>query len=433
MMRNILHDEQNTNVEFRVDYINIKQLKRSYYKLLEETDLDVLELGLKEPNIFQILKSTNNELKHSNFLSWLLNPDESHKIGDVFLKRFIREVFASDKFEDLEQTEANDINFSNVEVKREWNRIDILIVLEKKENPKEKIIICVENKIKSKEHDNQLTVYKNTVEKEFPEEKKAFVYLTLDGDEPEKDSSYMVMSYSFIVETLEKIILILQKSINKNVETYINDYLIILKREHMETDKLSILAKKIYNNHKMLFDFIFEHMPDDENKLRNLIIKEIENRNWELGSVNKYYIRFLTPDIKNKVYINKEVKSGWKNKESFLFEIDTRDISRGKNNINIKFKTVIAPSDPNYNVRKLEKFLCEISGFEKKPNSTKWLVNINKPTRFNYRHLIQNNEDLDEEIKKFFDQNQNIIDQVEKKFQKYEEELIKMKAVDDEY
>ena len=72
--------------------LNIKELKILYYKLLEETDLDVLEIGLKEPNIFQILKSTNNELKHSNFLSWLLNPHESHKIGDIFLKRFIREV-----------------------------------------------------------------------------------------------------------------------------------------------------------------------------------------------------------------------------------------------------------------------------------------------------------------------------------------------------
>ena len=416
-----------------MDYIDINQLKRSYYKLLEETDLDVLELGLKEPNIFQILKSTNNELKHSNFLSWLLNPDESHKIGDVFLKRFIREVFASDKFEDLEQTEANDINFFNVEVRREWKNIDVLIVLEKKENPKNKVIICVENKIKSKEQNKQLKKYKNIVEKEFPTDKKAFVYLTLDGDEPEKETSYMVMSYSFIVETLEKIILILQKSINKTVESYINDYLIILKREHMKTDELSILAQKIYNNHKMLLDFIFENMPDDENKLRHEIIKEIENRNWELGSVNKYYIRFLTPNIKNKIYINKEVKSGWKNKESFLFEVDVRDISRDKNNTNIKFKTVIAPSDTNYDVRKLEKFLCEIPDFEKKPKSIKWLVNINKSTQFNYRHLMQNNEELNEEIKKFFDKNQNIIDQVEKKFQEYEEELIKMKVIDDEY
>ena len=407
-----------------MDYIDINLLKRSYYKLLEETDLDVLELGLKEPNIFQILKSTNNELKHSNFLSWLLTPDESHKIGDVFLKRFIREVFASDKFEDLEQTEANDINFFNVEVRREWKNIDVLIVLEKKENPENKVIICVENKIKSKEQNKQLKKYKNIVEKEFPTDKKAFVYLTLDGDEPEKETSYMVMSYSFIVETLEKIILVLQKSVNKTVESYINDYLIILKREHMKTDELSILAQKIYNNHKTLLDFIFENMPDDENKLRNLIIKEIENRNWELGSVNKYYIRFLTPNIKNKVYINKDVKDGWKNKESFLFEIDVRDISRDKNNTNIKFKTVIAPSDKNYDVRKLEKFLCEIPGFEKKPKSTKWLVNINKSTRFNYRHLMQNNEELNEEIKKFFDKNQNIIDQVEKKFQEYEEELI---------
>ena len=410
--------------------INEKKLKSLYYKLLDETDLDVLELGLKEPNIFQILKSTNNELKHSNFLSWLLNPNETHKIGDIFLKRFIREVFSSDKFEDLEQTEANDVNFSNVEVKREWKNIDLLIVLEKKENPKNKVVICVENKIKSKEQKKQLTIYKDTVEKEFPKEKKAFVYLTLDGDEPENNTSYMVMSYSFIAETLEKIIVILKNSINKTVENYINDYLNILKREHMKTDELSILAKKIYNNHKILFDFIFENIPDDENKLRKQIIKEIENKNWELGSENKYYIRFLTPRIKNKIYINKKVKNGWKNNESFLFEIDIRDISKGKNYI--KFKTVIAPSDPNYEVRKLENILCEISGFVKKPKSTKWLVNKNKTMSFDYDNLIQNNEDLDKEIKKFFDQNQSIIDQVEKQFQKYEEELIKMKEVDDE-
>ena len=132
----------------------------------------------------------------------------------------------------------------------------------------------------------------------------------------------------------------------------------------MKTDELSILAQKIYNNHKTLLDFIFENMPDDENKLRHEIIKEIENRNWELGSVNKYYIRFLTPNIKNKIYINKEVKSGWKNQESFLFEIDVRDMSKGKDNI--KFKTVIAPSDPNYDVRELENILCEIPGFVKK-------------------------------------------------------------------
>ena len=50
----------------------------------------------------------------------------------------------------------------------------------------------------------------------------------------------------------------------------------------MKTDELSntFEAQKIYNNHKTLLDFIFENMPDDENKLRPLeIIKEIENRN----------------------------------------------------------------------------------------------------------------------------------------------------------
>ena len=54
------------------------------------------------------------------------------------------------------------VNFFNVEVRREWKNIDVLIVLEKKENPKNKVIICgMKNKIKSKEQNKQLKKYKN--------------------------------------------------------------------------------------------------------------------------------------------------------------------------------------------------------------------------------------------------------------------------------
>ena len=50
-------------------------------------------------------------------------------------------------------------------------------------------------------------------------------------------------------------------------------------------------------------------------------------------------------------------------------------MSKGKDNI--KFKTVIAPSDPNYDVRELENILCEIHWFcAKNLNLQKWLVKI---------------------------------------------------------
>ena len=72
-----------------MEEIDIKIL---YDKLLKDEDFDKIDLELKNPNIFQILNISKNEIRHSNFLSWLLEPNGSHKIRDVFLKRFLREV-----------------------------------------------------------------------------------------------------------------------------------------------------------------------------------------------------------------------------------------------------------------------------------------------------------------------------------------------------
>ena len=86
--------------------MKLEELKSHYDKLLKDEDFDKLDLGLKNPNIFQILRITKNEIRHSNFLSWLLDPNQSHKLGDIFLKRFLREVFSSDKFDMIDQVDV---------------------------------------------------------------------------------------------------------------------------------------------------------------------------------------------------------------------------------------------------------------------------------------------------------------------------------------
>ena len=86
--------------------MDTKSLNILYDRLIKDENFDQLDLGLKNPNIFQILRITNNEIRHSNFFSWLLDPNQSHKLGDIFLKRFLREVFSSDKFEKLEQVDV---------------------------------------------------------------------------------------------------------------------------------------------------------------------------------------------------------------------------------------------------------------------------------------------------------------------------------------
>ena len=103
--------------------MDVSQLKQRYDNLLKDEDFDKLDLGFKNPNIFQILRITNNEIRHSNFLSWLLDPSQSHKLGDIFLKRFLREVFSSDKFGGIDQVDVEGMDLSKVEIQREWKNI----------------------------------------------------------------------------------------------------------------------------------------------------------------------------------------------------------------------------------------------------------------------------------------------------------------------
>ena len=393
------------------------ELKSLYDRLLKDEDFDKLDLGLKNPNIFQILRITKNEIRHSNFLSWLLDPNQSHKLGDIFLKRFLREVFSSDKFGDLDQVDVEGMDLSKVEIQREWKNIDILIKLEN-------VVVCVENKVLSKEHSDQLRRYKEIIENQFPNHHQTFVFLTPEGNTSEDESdTYEPISYEFIVESLDRIISVYGESLNEQVKNYIKDYITIIKRELMGTDKLTELSKKIYQNHKELFDFIIDHKPDVLDGVKSIFEKQIQKRGWVLGSQGKSYLRFTTPKISELTYINQN-SNGWRNKESFLFEFV---LNPSKNRMNSK--TVISPSDPQYDTSRLSEIFMEIDGF-KSPSGKKWLVNYQKLVKFPFSKVDDlSEEEIEFEFNKILDGFTPIVELVENKFIEYRNEILNMKKL----
>ena len=395
--------------------LSLDDLRDLYDDLLKDPDFDRLDLELKNPNIFQILRISNNEIRHSNFLSWLLDPNQSHKLGDVFLKRFLREIFSSNKFSEIDQVDVEGMDLSKVDIRREWENIDILIELED-------VVVCIENKVLAKEHSNQLTRYKDIIQRNFPDKYKTFVFLSPDGSDSQNEiDSYEPISYDFIVDSLDRILSVYGDSINQQVTNYIKDYIIILKRELLGTDKLTELSNKIYRNHKDLMDFIFDHKPDLVDRLRKIMIDEVAKRGWILGSENKYYVRFLTPTIKPFIYYNQK-KVGWNKGESFLFEIYLYPQSNKLN-----FKTVISPSEKPYNPQRFEEILLEIKGF-RESKGNKWLVNKDKKQNFIYEDIpTMSDEEIEIIVNDFYDKITPIVKQVEEKLVENKKELQEMK------
>ncbi|MGE0929295.1 PDDEXK-like family protein [Peijinzhouia sedimentorum] len=388
------------------------EIREKYRTLLNDLDFDKIELELKTPNIFQILNISRTEIRHTNFLSWLLDPNGTHGLGKLFLTKFLRELATSEIAIDLDEFEIEELNFNNVELKREWRNIDLLIIFDT-------LVICIENKVDSQDHSNQLSKYRAIVDETFKKRKKVFVYLTPTGEQPtaiKERQFYTPYSYENLIDQADRVLQIHGNSLNSGVNQYISDYLKTLKRELMKNDTLNELAVKIYKNHRELFDFVFENKSDIATELYPVFVNKIQKSNWVIGSKNKGYIRFLTKII--DPFIPRKGQ-GWPLKECFLFEIDFLWYKK-----RAVFKTVISPSDSE-----IQKIFCNamesIPGF-KKPSGKKWLVHFQHTWKFETEEMTEVDET---DIFKILDAEwptiTEIVNKVETELLKHKEELEK--------
>jgi hypothetical protein len=380
-----------------------QELNKSYSNLLNDINFDWLELESSRPNLFNILGATHNELRHSNILAWLMTPSESHTIGEAFLKRFLREV-AQDEKTNLSQLAVEKLHYDEVEIRREWNNIDLLVIFPNH-------VIVIENKIWSKETGNQLERYKKIAEEHFSDQEKSYVFLTPHGYESSYETeTYVSISYRVVIDSLTRIKEIKSAELTKRTDLLIEDYVKILRRNIMNDDEAVELAQEIYKNHKELFDFVYEHKPDLSESLKPPIEEFVTNKGWLLGSRNKGYVRFTTPTIAE--IMKPYGKGGWPDNEVMLFEVDYW-WSSGLDNTRIFFKLVISPGDNDELKGELQKIIEERPQAGK-PSGTKWLTYFLKKLKYKWEKVEEDPENLRTYLKNMEDHIEKTVTEVEK-------------------
>lgn len=165
--------KENSVVKITNDIEGNVFLKQKLTNLLNDKNLNNIKDSVIGFNPFRVLRLEHYEIRHSNFLAWLLNPQESHGLGDVFLKKFLEKI--NENNDTIISTET--INKDNITIKREWQNIDILI-------EGERFVCVIENKIYSGENGTQLQKYRDIIENNFSDKKAYFIYLTLNKETP---------------------------------------------------------------------------------------------------------------------------------------------------------------------------------------------------------------------------------------------------------
>jgi hypothetical protein len=329
--------------------MEIKELEKAYKKLIEDPQFDYLSEQANEPNIFSILALEHYEIRHSNFLGWLIDPRESHGLGDYFIKHMLRDILIDERISDISVLEIGNLDISSVEVRREWKNIDVLIITKE-------FVVCIENKIWSGENGKQLIKYKKIIEESFPDHRKSYVFLTPGGTVASEHETYIEYSYRDIVQILKNILEYRNKQLETSVKIYISDYLKTLERNIMGEDNTTSAAKQLYLNHKELFDFVWQHKPDVWDDFAKRLREKCEAKGWIIGSKNKGYVRFLPKEIEPYILRYKKA-NGWPSKEAFLFEFEFYYGDK------LHFKTGVSPAvDYKDYDQKLVEILKKVDG-----------------------------------------------------------------------
>ena len=265
-----------------------QQLLESF--VVDNEDLEQLEALLAEFNIFEALGAVRQELRHSDFLAFLLDPSQNHGLGDSFLKRLLKRVLIGAAASPLSAVEIDVADMRGAIVRREWQSIDILI-----HDPDNRLVCAVENKIGSGEHSGQLRRYQEIVTREFSEDRTVFVYLTPEGDQP-SDEVYIPFSYSEIADLVDAMCLAHESTLGPGVRTLMTHYTAMLRRHIMSESEIAELCRRIYRHHKQALDLIYEHRPDIQWDLAELIKGLIREAGSSHGLVadhsSKGYLRF---------------------------------------------------------------------------------------------------------------------------------------------
>jgi hypothetical protein len=298
-------------------------------------ELEQLETLLSKYNLFEAIGAVRMEVRHSDFLAFLIDPSQNHGLGDLFLKRLLQRILgeANRAPAGIRPVELDVMDLSDTAVRREWESIDILCL-----NEREKLAVLIENKIESPEHGDQLHNYLDKVERNYPHLRAIPLFLTPGGIDP-SDPRYIAISYSSICDTLNNLLINRRSVMGADVFTTITHYIEMLRRHIVSDSDIAELARKIYNKHRHALDLIFEHRPDQQSELAEKLqemIRKVEPQ-LELDHCSKAYIRFCPrewdaiPDLKKG--------EGWTpSKRLLLFEFRNYD--------SLKLHLLIGPTDP---------------------------------------------------------------------------------------
>lgn len=313
------------------------QQEQSLLRFLDDINcLDKLSPWVDDLNVFDILKLARTEIRHSNMLAWLLDPNANHGLSSSFLYGFLSKLpnlLPPQKQDDMEGVDFLSLlssDLSSFRIRREWQNIDVLIISDSM-----KVVIAVENKIdsglgKRKDGRTQLDDYDNVIKNSYKGWKWARVLLAPDQSRFENDFdddkiTWGRMEYKDITVVLEQCYKKHLQSLKPEANILIDNYLKLLRKEiDMDTNELSRICNEIYRQHKGALDLIYDNRNDLAQPIADICHEWVQNNNQVVrdNATGRKFIKFRSNKLRT---FFKDVDA-----KHYYYQIDIRPEERNQ-------------------------------------------------------------------------------------------------------
>lgn len=299
--------------------------------LLDDKDFQNIDQQFHQFNIFEATGSIRGELRHSNFLAFILSPTRPHGLGSTILTRLLRKLIS--KLEPAQRSvsvlEVALADLDSTLIERERDSIDILV-----EIPSISLIVLIENKIFAAEGKGQLLRYKSYIKQKFPDHHKLYVFLTPEGASA-SDSEYLSLSYRELASIVEERLREHSSSLGADIKLILSHYVAMLRRHIVDDKQLRNLARQLYERHREAFEFVFESRPAPDDMLEPL--REIieTDQAFVPDRPSPRRVRFALSEWTNHRELNSCPSNKWtKTGRNLLFELQAHR-SSPRININL--------------------------------------------------------------------------------------------------
>ena len=198
-------------------------------------------------------------------------------------------------------------------------------------NRNARFVCAVENKILSGEGigadgASQLTRYRETLENEFPDFTRHFVFLSPQGIPSQRENErpfWVPETYATILQLVEQTIHDNAAVMTEDVRVFLRQYATTLRRNIVpDSNEVQQIAREIYLKHREAIDLIIKYKPDFEAETKEFFRQAIEQeQDWVWDSDAPKIVRFRSADWDR--FPAFRTGTGWSPSSSVMaFEID---------------------------------------------------------------------------------------------------------------